>query len=116
MDFSSFWSQYPKKVARPVAEKSWKRLSAAEQDAALEALPNHVRMWNERGDHQYTPYPATWLNQRRWEDEIEVSEPKKPLVAWWTSDAETLKYGASKGIHPRPGEAMPDYKARLRAA
>jgi len=33
---------------------------------------------------------------------------------WWTSESATLAYGASKGIHPRPGEEMNQYRERLR--
>lgn len=37
-------------------------------------------------------------------------------TAWWSSDEATLEYGRKKGVNPRPGESMPDYRARLRAA
>ena len=30
--------------------------------------------WTRDGG-QYIPHPATWLNQRRWEDEIPVNAP-----------------------------------------
>ncbi len=33
---------------------------------------------------------------------------------WWTSESATLAYGASKGMHPRPGEEMSQYRDRLR--
>lgn len=37
-------------------------------------------------------------------------------TAWWSSEEGTLAYGRSKGLSPRAGESMSDYRARLRAA
>ena len=35
--------------------------------------------WNEAGG-QFIPHPATWLNQRRWEDELPKPGKPKPTV------------------------------------
>ena len=32
-----------------------------------------------RDNGQFIPHPQTWLNQRRWEDEVEVWSPPKRL-------------------------------------
>lgn len=37
-------------------------------------------------------------------------------TAWWSSESGTLEYGRSKGMLPRAGESMSEYRARLRAA
>lgn len=69
--FEDFWSQYPRRVAKRVAEKAWSRLSPAEQKAAIEALPEHVRYWRQTDrSAELIPHPSTWLNQGRWEDEL----------------------------------------------
>jgi hypothetical protein len=73
--FEDFWKQYPRKTARRVALKSWERLSPTEQGLALKALPKHVEYWRAVGtDLQFIPYPGTWLNQGRYEDELEIPE------------------------------------------
>ena len=36
--------------------------------------------WNE-DKGQYIPHPATWINQRRWEDEPPKAKQKKTVVA-----------------------------------
>lgn len=37
---------------------------------------------------QYIPYPSTWLNQRRWEDEdIQESKPMSALQRAWNKGA-----------------------------
>ena len=82
--FSQFWKAYPKKKAKQTAERAFLKLKA---DAALfsqimEALEKQKqsRQWlKDNGD--YTPHAATWLNQRRWEDELEtVAAPAQSSV------------------------------------
>ena len=67
--FALFWKAYPRKVARDVALKTWGKL-APQGDllkTILSALESHKKQWT---DKKFIPYPATWLNQKRWEDEI----------------------------------------------
>lgn len=65
-----FWEMYPKRCARKDAEKAWARMSTSDREAALEALVAWRRVWVARGEMQYVPYPATWLNGERWTDEL----------------------------------------------
>lgn len=77
--FAEFWSAYPKKVGKGEAEKAWKKAKVnghkAEVLAALDAQKSS-QQWQRDGG-QYIPNPATWLNQRRWEDELPNAEPKQ---------------------------------------
>lgn len=77
-EFDIFWEAYPRKEAKAVAQKSWNKLMPlddAEANALIEkiitALEAHKRtdQWT-KDDGKFIPYPATWLNQRRWEDEV----------------------------------------------
>lgn len=114
MTFEDFWKLYPRKVAKAEAMKAWAKVKEEDRTKAIEALPNHSRLWEDR-DKQFIPHAATWIRGIRWEDEIEVVQKPKPVVqAWWTSDNATLAYGSSKGVQPRPGESMSDYRDRLR--
>lgn len=72
--FDAFWSAYPRKVNKPQALKAWRRLkpSVALQEILLAAIERHKQQptWlKDRG--QYVPHPASWLNGRRWDDELE---------------------------------------------
>jgi hypothetical protein len=115
MMFEEFWSQYPKKIAKPVAMKAWNKLSTDDKTKALEALSKHIGYWAETTEKQFIPYPATWLNQQRFYDELDIPEPKKTpqLLAWWTSDSGILAKGRELGIEPRPGETMYQFKDRV---
>lgn len=75
--FDDFYAQYPRKVAKPAAKKAWKSLnpSADDVDKMISALKHQKQseQW-QRDDGKFIPHPATWINQRRWEDEYESGE------------------------------------------
>jgi 5-methylcytosine-specific restriction endonuclease McrA len=70
-EFDDFYDSYPRHIGRETAIKAWDRLSYAEQQAALADLPKRKTAWERSGtDPQFIPHPSTWLNQRRWTDEM----------------------------------------------
>ena len=78
--FDRFWAVYPRKVAKPDARKKFDKLNP--DDELLEVMIQAVErqkqsdQWTKDGG-QFIPHPATWINQRRWEDE----QPVKVLPA-----------------------------------
>lgn len=68
-DFLTFWEAYPKKVGKGGAFISWERQSP-DLPVVLGALAWQCQLadWLKEGG-AYVPNPATYLNQRRWEDE-----------------------------------------------
>ena len=70
--FELFWAAYPNKTGKGAAQKAWNKISpgAALFSQIMEALQKAVRCerWI-RENGRYIPNPATWLNQKRWEDE-----------------------------------------------
>ena len=70
--FSTFWQNYPKKQAKALAFKAWKKLNPDEalQTAILAAVQQKSQSenWLTNGG-KFVPHAATWLNGRRWEDE-----------------------------------------------
>ncbi|MBD5112146.1 MAG: hypothetical protein HDT42_06355 [Ruminococcaceae bacterium] len=79
--FEKFWAAYPKKTAKQNALKCWIKLNPNEELtakilASLEQQKRSVQWTKDNG--QFIPYPATWLNGKRWEDELqEVNENGK---------------------------------------
>lgn len=71
--FDAFYALYPKHVGKAAALKAWNKLkpNAELQEIMAKALMEQKQsaQWNKDGG-QYIPNPATWLNQRRWEDEV----------------------------------------------
>lgn len=72
--FNTFWNEYPRKVAKAKAKKAWETLKPTDELFAdiMRALRQQKQsdQWRRDGG-QYIPHPTTWLNQRRWEDEME---------------------------------------------
>lgn len=81
MRFTRFWQQYPKKVAKVDAKKAFIKLNPDDDllGVMLAALERHKTSegWTKDGG-RFIPYPATWINQRRWEDEIDTAEKTAP--------------------------------------
>ena len=116
--FQAFWTLYPRKVAKRTAQSSWSRLSELEQKEALDALQNHLKYWKlKETSKEFIPHPATWLNQGRWEDEIDLSESgvKKPQLPWFSSDELTLAKAKELGITPYAGESFAQLRTRISA-
>lgn len=82
--FDLFWSVYPKKVGKKDAIKAWNKLKPDENlvKAIIEGVERWkgTEQWNKDGG-QYIPYPATFLRQERWNDEIRTVVPKQQAPA-----------------------------------
>ena len=85
-EFESFYSSYPRKVAKPQAKKAWSKNKCVLAEV-LPALEQHKKTWK---DPLYIPHPATWLNQRRWEDETIVKQ-ESSVFTKQESPVETIK-------------------------
>ncbi len=125
--FDAFYAAYPRKVKPKDARKAWDKLKP---DAALQArilaavaAQKLTPQWLKEGG-QFIPYPATWLNDGEWDNEVPVpgqgaGEP------WHESRVGIEAKGAELGLgrwdqdafeHGR-GMPWPTYRARvLRAA
>jgi len=70
--FGDFWSIWPtskRKVANADCEKKWARHAL---DSIADRIIEHVRTMRETEQWRegFEPSPQTYLNQRRWEDEV----------------------------------------------
>jgi hypothetical protein len=73
--FEEFWKAYPKKKAKGAAWKAWQQIALPPVERLLAAL----KQQNMDGTSKFTPYPASWLNSARWEDE-NPTRPKNEYV------------------------------------
>lgn len=65
--FDDFWELYDYKKGRHNAERVWKKLKQKDKEACISAVPSYTR---STPDKQYRKHPATYLNGKGWEDEI----------------------------------------------
>lgn len=80
--FPKFWKMYPNKKGKAAAEKAWKKLKVTADlfGQIAEGLAAQVvcEAWVKDGG-QFIPHPATWLNGKRWEDEVKVPSNVHPF-------------------------------------
>lgn len=68
-NFDQFWEQYPRKISKEQARKTWNKLHLEHDlDLILEGLERAKKYDGRFRDKQYTPHASTWLNARGWED------------------------------------------------
>ena len=76
--FTRFWSLYPRKVGKEAARKAWDKLTLTNELFAVmvEALGAQcvTSEWTKDGG-RFIPHPSTWLNGKRWEDEVPEPAP-----------------------------------------
>ena len=72
--FDIFWESYPRKIGKQAALKVWKKIKPSE--AFVVKIINAVEQqkkceqWLKNGG-TYIPHPKTWLNEGRWDDEMQ---------------------------------------------
>ncbi|MFZ9264815.1 MAG: YdaU family protein [Polynucleobacter sp.] len=80
--FDVFWGKYPKKVGKDAALKAFQKRKPDQHLLVqmLNALGEQSRSeaWVKDGG-QFIPNPATWLNQGRWQDEVNAAMPMRTL-------------------------------------
>ncbi len=82
--FDIFWKAYPKKKSKGQAEKAWKSIKPTPElsERIIISVKTHKNSadW-KRENGKYIPYPATFLNAKGWEDEVdeggEFNDPYK---------------------------------------
>ena len=70
--FSVFWEQYGLKRNKGAAERAWTKLSAKDQWAAFFSITAYREDCQRRGANMC--YAQGYLNDRRWEDEMESGD------------------------------------------
>lgn len=114
--FEQFWSKYPRKMAKRHAEKAFNKLPSDEQELALEAISQHIEYWRiKQTEKEFIPHPATWLNQARYFDELDMTpkKPNKPALPWYSTEQLTFDKARELGMTARPGEDMGQFRSRI---
>ena len=74
--FDTFWSAYPKKIGKAKCQRWFDthKVDTKLLDTMLQAINTQkvTEQWT-KDDGKFIPHPYTWLNQGRWDDEVEQS-------------------------------------------
>jgi len=81
-EFIQFWNLYQKKGVKATAEKAFNKLRNDEKELLLTFIPKYIKNHEDAGKMEYIPHFSTFLNQKRWNDELPYQQIKpieKPL-------------------------------------
>lgn len=81
--FDDFWTIYPRKEGKGAARKAWAK---AVKLIAVDDLLPIVRSFSVRvhgTEPRFIPFPATWLNQERWSDEVDEQQAEADGGGGW---------------------------------
>jgi len=69
--FDEFYAVYPRHVGRGQAERAWKTTQRAKVDpqVLIDAAAAYA-VYRQGEPKEFTAHPATWLNGKRWMDEL----------------------------------------------
>ena len=78
-DFEIWYSAYPKKKSKQEAVDAWKKMSKQPDFPGLSALVSILEVHKRCDQWQrgVIPNPATWLNKKRWMDEVTIVETEE---------------------------------------
>jgi hypothetical protein len=103
--FLEFWEDYDYKTGKAAAEKSWKKLTPEEKTRVKETVKD-FRSYKPFPDYQH-PMPSSYLNQKRFNDEIETLKEEKIDVNLWVKNH--LTYDESLGEVAIRCDNYPEY-------
>jgi len=101
--FDSFWDTYPRKAAKGAARRAWES-AIRKTDPQVILLAASVFANDPNRDPQFTPHPATWLNQERWNDD---PLPQRGSGKTTAGDARMDNYGNLWQIFERESNEQP---------
>ena len=77
--FDDFWNLYDKKVGdKEKIKTKWEKLKDSEREAIMNHLPLYKKSQQNK---KYRKDPATYLNNKSWNDEIIFDDGQQPVVA-----------------------------------
>ena len=89
--FDAFWLAYPRGEKKQAAVAAWDKLHADEGLLNLMATGLKRQLESEEWQRGIgIPYASTWINQRRWEDEVKHLPMRAQSESGWAADPEVV--------------------------
>ena len=77
--FDSVYSIYPVKKSKQTSMKAFNRIPKKQMKDFIQGVEAHIEHWERYGiDKQYIPHLSTFINQKRWEDELIAPTNEQP--------------------------------------
>lgn len=109
--FEAFWRHWPDKRGKATAEAAWRKLTPAERQIACQRVEAWCKEWRKRNPQASHIMAATFLNQRRFLDDMPQPAPAKqrPRLEVW---AERIKKGIPALCRDIPPSAVDEMMER----
>lgn len=109
--FGAWYEMYPNKQARKKAMIAWGKIPEKDRHRMIPTLTDQID-WRRRMAEASLwvadwPHPATWLNGKRWEDNLPAVEAHLLDSGDWEA------YAKLHGLEGKPGESYPDFQMRV---
>lgn len=98
-EFEAFWAEYPNRKGKVKSAEYWEKLPESDKQAVMSDLHRRKqadRDWQRDGG-RYIPHASTYLNQRRWEDDIQEQAHDRETPAEQVRRAYERKFAAQDG-------------------
>lgn len=97
--FNQFWEVWPLgKISKQNAEKAFRKLSQPDRTLAIERAPSWAAQWRRNNPTASPIHPASYLNGKRWTDEI---QPNLTLIPGGPSEQSPRHdHRAASPVHP----------------
>lgn len=80
--FNEFWEVYPRKIGKKKCASKYKKIDKETHVKIINDIQTRLRTkdWKlDKDSVRYIPHPETYLNNERWNDEIETNEVKRTI-------------------------------------
>jgi hypothetical protein len=78
--FDLFWKEYPRKTDKAKSVEAFAKLSPADQWSAIRGAEYHTKSNPQWRNPKLIPHATTFLNRKRWDDEIVEERDAKDRV------------------------------------
>ena len=88
VNFDDFWNLYPRKEGKTKAKQSWDKQRIT-SDLFNNLIKPHLEIAFIAVDHKFIPHGSTYVNQKRWEDEVTKKSKINNEDQSWAADLTT---------------------------
>src|SRR5690554_1707546 len=102
-EFDALWKIYPRKVGKAKALQHYKKYRKTKNSSfedvkeGIEKFNKYIKLNNI--DVKFIPHGSTWFNQKRWDDELDLSK--------------SIRFNKNKKVNPLP-DWYDDYQKELK--
>ena len=103
--FEVWYFKYPRKVGKQAAIKAFSKLDKKHKQICIDVIDGHVRHWIQlETGMEHIPHPSTWLNEGRYDDQLQAVDLKEQLRADRLEREEANRKAKDKDIVPATQE------------